>query len=157
MAGGEGRVECGPAPSALSMASPIIAAASPDDITALCRGLQAFNRPHVGEIPVQPVNLVARAPDGALLGGILAEVALGWLEIHVLWVEPAARHEGLGAALVEQCERHGVALGAHSARLDTFDWQAEAFYAARGYRCFARLEDYPVGHERVFMRKGLDG
>ena len=30
-----------------------------------------------------------------------------------------------------------------------------SFYAARGYRCFARLEDYPVGHERVFMRKAL--
>ena len=137
------------------MASPSITAASPDDIAALCRGLQAFNRPHVGEIPVQPVNLAARAADGALLGGILAEVALGWLEIHVLWVEPAARHQGLGALLVEQCERQAVALGAHAARLDTFDWQAEAFYAARGYRCFARLEDYPVGHERVFMRKGL--
>ncbi len=137
------------------MASPSIAIASADDIAALCRGLQAFNHPHVGGIPVQPVNLAARAADGALLGGILAEVALGWLEIHVLWVEPAARHQGLGALLVEQCERQAVALGAHAARLDTFDWQAEAFYAARGYRCFARLEDYPVGHERVFMRKGL--
>src|SRR5690606_23412680 len=139
----------------MRMASPGIAVASADDIAALCRGLQAFNRPHVGEIPIQPVNLVARAADGALLGGILAEVALGWLEIHVLWVEPAARRQGLGAVLVERCEWQAVELGAHSARLDTFDWQAEAFYAARGYRGFARLEDYPVGHERVFMRKAL--
>src|SRR5690606_10384469 len=126
------RVKCPPfATSPYRMASPVVAPASPDDVAALCRGLQAFNRPHVGEVPVVPVNLAVRAADGSRRGGILAEVALEWLEIHVLWVEPAARHQGLGAVLVEQCERQAMALGAHSARLDTFDWQAEAFYAAR--------------------------
>jgi ribosomal protein S18 acetylase RimI-like enzyme len=139
------------------MANPILASATPDDVDALCRALQGFNRPHVGEVPVLPVNLTARAADGALLGGILAEVALQWLEIHVLWVEPQARQQGVGRALLDACERQAIAVGAHSARLDTFDWQAEAFYRERGYTCFARLEDYPAGHERIFMRKRLGG
>lgn len=98
---------------------------------------------------------MARAPAGALLGGILADVALGWLELHVLWVEPRRRSTGLGATLLEACERQAREAGAHSARLDTFDWQAEGFYARHGYRVFARLADYPPGHERVFMSKRL--
>src|SRR5690606_42040546 len=99
----------------MRMASPGIAVASADDIAALCRGLQAFNRPHVGEIPIQPVNLVARAADGALLGGILAEAALGWLVVRVLWVEPAARRQGLGAGLVERWDVRAVDRGAQPA------------------------------------------
>ena len=37
--------------------------------------------------------------------------------------------------------------------LDTFDWQVEGFYLRRGYREFGRLDDFPVGHSRVFLRK----
>jgi len=83
------------------------------------------------------IRWVMRDCDGSLLGGILAEVALGWLEIQVL------------------CERRACSLGAHCARLDTFDWQAEGFYARHRYACFARLQDYPPGHARVFMSKRL--
>ncbi|MNN44758.1 Acetyltransferase (GNAT) family protein [compost metagenome] len=82
-------------------------------------------------------------------------MALGWLELHVLWVEPGERSAGLGTALLEECERRAREQGAHSARLDTFDWQAEGFYARHRYVVFARLADYPLGHERVFMRKRL--
>jgi GNAT superfamily N-acetyltransferase len=139
------------------MENTILAPASPDDVDALCGALQEFNRPHVGDVPVMPVNLAARDADGSLVGGILAEVALEWLEIHVLWVEPHARHRGVGRMLLQECESRAIALGAHSARLDTFEWQAEAFYTANGYACFARLGDYPAGHERIFMRKLLGG
>lgn len=139
------------------MTRTFLAPASAGDIDALCQALQGFNRPHIDDGPVLPVNLAARDANGSLLGGILAEVALEWLEIHVLWVEPDARHRGVGRMLMEACEGRAIALGAHSARLDTFDWQAEAFYAANGYACFARLEDYPAGHERIFMRKRLEG
>jgi hypothetical protein len=58
-------------------------------------------------------------------------------------------------SLLQPRERQALALNAHSSHLDTFDWQAEAFYLRHGYTCFGRLADYPVGHEPVFMRKRL--
>lgn len=128
--------------------------AAPEDVEQLCTSLQKFNRPFTAG-PESELRMVARDAAGALLGGILADVALGWLEIHVLWVEPAQRSTGLGSALLEACERHARELGAHATRLDTFDWQAEGFYARHGYEVFARLGDYPPGHERVFMSKPL--
>jgi len=129
--------------------------AAPEDVEKLCTSLQQFNRPYTGGSPESVLRMVARDTGGALLGGILADVALGWLEIHVLWVEPAQRSTGLGAALLEACERKARELGAHAARLDTFDWQAEGFYVRHGYVVFGRLSDYPPGHERVFMSKRL--
>jgi len=129
--------------------------AAPEDVEQLCTALQQFNHPFTGGGQESGVRIVARCPQGALLGGILADVALGWLEIHVLWVEPGERSAGLGTALLEECERRAREQGAHSARLDTFDWQAEGFYARHRYVVFARLADYPLGHERVFMRKRL--
>ena len=129
--------------------------ATANDVDLVCESLQRFNHPYAGAIPLTAVNVVARSGDGALSGGIVAELALGWLEIHVLWVEPTFRAFGIGAGLLSECERRAVALGAHSARLDTFDWQAEAFYLRQGYACFGRLQDYPVGHERIFMHKRL--
>lgn len=129
--------------------------ATASDVERICESLQHFNRPHAGAMPVTAVNLAARTADGALIGGIVAELALGWLEVHVLWVEPGFRSRRIGADLLAECERRAVVLGAHSARLDTFDWQAEAFYLRQGYACFGRLRDYPFGHERIFMQKRL--
>ena len=130
------------------------------DATALethriCEGLQAFNRAVVGPIESTPIQLVAKNDDGDLIGGIVGEVLLGWLEIHVLWLDDQARAKGHGAALLRACEQRAIELGAHSARLDTFDWQAEAFYARHGYARFAALDGYPGAHERIFMRKAL--
>lgn len=122
---------------------------------AVCALLQAFNQRAVGTIRFTPIHLAARDVDGALIGGLVAEVALGWLEVQVLWVGDVERGRGLGSAMLEACERRARELGAHSARLDTFDWQAEAFYLRHGYRCFARLPGYPDAHERIFMSKSL--
>lgn len=135
----------------------VLMLAASEEVEQLCTSLQQFNRPFTANANESELRIVARSPEGALLGGILADVALGWLEVHVLWVEPGQRSTGLGSTLLEACESQARELGAHSARLDTFDWQAEGFYARHGYTAFARLGDYPLGHERVFMSKRLIG
>ncbi|MDR0181472.1 GNAT family N-acetyltransferase [Lysobacter arvi] len=121
----------------------------------VCEGLQAFNRAVVGPIESTPIRLAAKDADGELIGGIVADVLLGWLEIHVLWLDDAARGQGHGAALLHACEQRAIALGAHSSRLDTFDWQAEAFYRCHGYERFAVLDGYPGAHRRIFMSRRL--
>ena len=132
-----------------------IADATVVETQRICVGLQAFNRAAVGEIESTPIHLAAKDDDGELIGGIVGEVLLGWLEIHVLWLREDVRSQGHGAALLHACERRAIEIGAHSARLDTFDWQAEAFYRGHGYERFAVLDGYPDTHERIFMRKRL--
>lgn len=127
--------------------------ASAEEVDRLCNLLQDFNRPWLGAGEEVQINLAARSENGDLLGGILASVSLGWLEIHVLWVDARSRVLGTGTSLLTQCEQIAISMKAHSSRLDTFDWQAENFYERRGYVCFARLENYPTGHQRIFMKK----
>jgi hypothetical protein len=45
--------------------------------------------------------------------------------------------------------------GAKHADMDTFSFQAPAFYEAHGYEVFGVLRDYPPGHQRLYMQKRL--
>lgn len=129
--------------------------ASAHEAELVCTNLQAFNRDAIGEIRFAPIQLVVRDDASQLRGGVIAEVALEWLEILVLWVDEHARGKGIGSKLLAACEENAVLLGAHSARLDTFDWQALDFYSRSGYTIFGELEDYPRGRKRYFMSKVL--
>ena len=73
----------------------------------------------------------------------------------MLWVDEAVRASGLGSALLEQAEAMAKALGAHSAKLDTFEWQAPHFYAKRGYQEFGRIDNHTNGYYLAFMMKKL--
>ena len=42
--------------------------------------------------------------------------------------------------------------GCRAAYLDTFSYQARPFYEKLGYEVFGTLDDYPLGHQRFFMR-----
>lgn len=91
----------------------------------LGRRLRRFNYGFVGEYPEsKPVWLSARDMEGRMVGGLRGYVFLYWLHIDVLWGDEAVRASGLGSALLEQAEAMAKALGAHSAKLDTFEWQA---------------------------------
>lgn len=129
--------------------------ASGSEAELVCSNLQAFNRNAVGEISFSSIQLVVKDGAGRLIGGAIAEVALGWLEVVVLWVDEGARGNGIGSRLLAACEENAASLGAHSARLDTFDWQALDFYSRSGYTIFGELADYPQGRKRYFMSKSL--
>lgn len=81
----------------------------------------------------------------------------GWLQVHVLWVDPELRGQGIGQRLLAEAEAAARQLGARNVMLDTFDWQAEAFYLRQGYTVYGRLPDCPPGHERIYLRKTLSG
>jgi hypothetical protein len=40
-------------------------------------------------------------------------------------------------------------------QLETFSFQAPAFYAKHGYETIAVLLDYPPGHQKHFLKKSL--
>ena len=128
--------------------------ASAQDVQVLCAQLLAFNRKaSSNSFDELPLHLASHDQDGKLRGGLLGDICAGWLAIHVLWVDPEPRGQGLGNQLLLEAERQAKTAGAHSVVLDTFDWQAEGFYLRHGYEVFGRLPDFPPGHERIYLRK----
>ncbi len=39
--------------------------------------------------------------------------------------------------------------------VDTFDFQAEAFYIKNGYTIIGEIKDFPKGHRRIYFSKVL--
>lgn len=118
--------------------------------------LRHYNYGFVGKYPEQQyIRLTARDENGRLLGGLRSFVFLYWLNIEVLFVEGDVRGAGLGSRLLAEAERQAVELGAKNAKVDTFEWQAPAFYLKRGYEECARIDDYSPGFYLASMRKSL--
>jgi GNAT superfamily N-acetyltransferase len=79
--------------------------------------------------------LAARAPDGALLGAVLAnhEGRKGW--INRLAVSPRARRAGVARALVEACEAwlHGEGIDLIAALVEGDNLTSQQFFENCGY------------------------
>lgn len=135
-----------------------ITAATPEELHSgeLGRKLRHFNYGFVGEYPEQQyIRLNAKDGHGRLLGGLRGFVFLYWLNIDVLFVEADARGAGLGSRLLAEAECQAIAWGARHAKLETFEWQAPAFYRKHGYEEYARIDDYARGFCLVSMKKSL--
>ncbi len=102
-----------------------------------------------------PVNFVLRGAHGEVLGGVLGQLWGGWLQVTYLWVAPAARGAGHGRQLIAAAETHARSRGAVGATLETYSFQAPAFYERLGYEVVGRLDGYPPGHAKLFLRKAL--
>lgn len=119
------------------------------------RGVAAYNKDQAGDNQFQRLCYVLKDEDGVVCGGVLAEVYWGWLYIDLLWVKEDLRRNGFGKSLMARIEEEARQLGANSAYLDTFSFQAPEFYEELGYQSFGELGDFPDGKKRFFMRKAL--
>ncbi|HEY1427852.1 MAG TPA: GNAT family N-acetyltransferase [Caulobacteraceae bacterium] len=125
------------------------------DVDWVVKGLSDYNEAMAGPSCHQRMVLFARDDAGALVGGLLGSTYWGWLFVSILFVSEAARGTGIGAQLLAKAEALGLERGAHHVFLDTFSFQAEPFYAQRGYAVFGRLDAFPTGHGRAWMSKAL--
>lgn len=102
-------------------------------------------------------TLGMRDDSGALIAGLAASTAYGWLLIKLIWVAEGQRGRGLGTKLMAEAEAEGMRRGCHGAWLDTSMPDAARFYERLGYETFGMLENGPgdvvPGHRRWFMRK----
>ena len=114
-----------------------------------------FNLAKTGMSDWHPVNFFLRNGRGEWLGGVTAHVWGGWVHVAYLWVAEPVRGRGHGTRLMDAAEELAVKRGALSAALVTHSFQAPGFYLKRGYEVFAKLDDYPPGHAKVYMRKRL--
>lgn len=128
---------------------------SPEDARVVDHGLDVYNFSQAGEAQFQRLGIFIRGKDGTLVGGLLGESFWEWLHIRTLWVDEPLRGNGYGSKLVQAAEDEALKRGCLHVHLDTFSFQALPFYQRLGYDVFGRLEDFPTGHERIFLKKTL--
>ncbi|MFI2642905.1 GNAT family N-acetyltransferase [Streptomyces sp. NPDC018610] len=103
-----------------------------------------------------PLHVWALDPAGALAGGLVGHTWTTWLHVTYLWVDARHRGAGLGSRLLARAER--IARDRRDctgARLETWDFQAPAFYRRHGYKVICALPDYPPGLTEYTLVKPL--
>jgi ribosomal protein S18 acetylase RimI-like enzyme len=118
-------------------------------------GIDAYSIAATGMPGYFPVNFVLRGERGDVLGGLLGQLWGGWLQVTGLWISEAARGSGHGTLLMKEAEAYACSRGAVAATLETHSFQARPFYERLGYEVFGRLDGYPHGHVKFFLRKSL--
>ena len=129
----------------------------PDDqaLRFIREQLVAYNLATVGAEDVRQVAFVLRDADGAIVGGLSGWTWGGCLEIALLWVHEDWRGQGYGARLLQLAEQRAIDQGCRQVVLDTFSFQAPAFYQRHGYEIAGVFDNFPAGHQKFFLRKEL--
>lgn len=126
---------------------------SPADVVS--RGLALFNLSHPGELHA-PLHVFLRDRSTAEIhGGLLGRTGRGGLHITQLWIAEAHRRRGHGSALLARAEAEAEARGCRFAYVESYSFNAPAFYERNGYAIFGRLPGFTGGHTCFFLRKDL--
>jgi GNAT superfamily N-acetyltransferase len=120
------------------------------------RGVSSYNKQQAGDNKFQRLCFVLQAPDQTIVGGMIGEIYWEWLYIDLLWVKDELRGRGYGHRILTLAEQEARQRGARNVYLDTFSFQAPAFYKDHGYQVFGELSNFPPGHQRYFLTKQLE-
>lgn len=118
-------------------------------------GISDFNKQQAGDDEGKNLCFVLQSPSGEIVGGVIGATYWNWLYINLMWVRADLRGQGYGRQLLTLAEDEARNRGATHAYLDTFSFQAPGFYQQFGYQEFGRLEDFPPGNTRYFLKKTL--
>jgi predicted N-acetyltransferase YhbS len=77
------------------------------------------------------------------------------LFIELLWIDEAARRQGIGTSLMRAAESEARKRGWEVCFLSTFTFQAPEYYRKLGYEPFGELKGMPPGHSRTWFAKWL--
>lgn len=127
----------------------------PDDAARVVdEGLGAANLAAAPLHEVQALASLAHDAAGRVLGGAIGRTWGQCCELQQLWVDPAHRGQGLGAALVWAFEARAAERGCRVFYLETFSFQAPRLYAALGYEVRSAIEGFGPGLVKYLMVKG---
>jgi GNAT superfamily N-acetyltransferase len=118
-------------------------------------GITEYNTRMAGDDHGKNLCFVVENSNEEVLGGVIGMTYWNWLYISLMWLPEGLRGKGYGQKLLEMAEEEGRKRGAKYSYLDTFSFQAPGFYQKFGYQEFGKLEEFPPGHTRYFMKKEL--
>jgi N-acetylglutamate synthase-like GNAT family acetyltransferase len=127
----------------------------PPDAKIIDDGLERFNQNAADFTTSLKFACVARLSSGTVVGGALARWWGQCCELQQVWVDQQHRTVGLGRRIVRMVEAHARTRGCIVLYLDTFTFQAPAFYTKLGYEVACELTGFPNGVSKFVMRKTL--
>ena len=117
--------------------------------------VRSYNRSKRETAESEPLNLYVEDEHGQLLAGLVAETFGNWLEIEYLFVKEDLRGQGIGSQLLQQAESEAKKRNCRFAFVNTYQFQAPAFYQKHGYKEVFTLKDYPYTGQRHYYQKDL--
>ena len=117
--------------------------------------IRVYNRSKREEAESEPLNLYVEDEKGNLLAGLIADIFGNWLEIEYLFVKEGLRGQGIGSQLLQQAESEAKKRNCRFAFVNTYQFQAPAFYQKQGYKEVFTLKDYPYTGQRHYYQKDL--
>ncbi|MCI3132937.1 GNAT family N-acetyltransferase [Phenylobacterium aquaticum] len=118
--------------------------------------LLQFNQAAVGDAQGIPFALTIRSRDAPeVLGGLWALSLWGSFYVGLLVAPEGFRGQGLGSELLARGEAEAQARGCRHMWLDTYAFQARAFYERHGFAVFGQIDGPAPMFPRWFMQKML--
>lgn len=117
--------------------------------------IRSYNRSKREAAESEPLNLYVEDDSGQVMAGLVAETFGNWLEIEYLFVKEDLRGQGIGSQLLQQAESEAKKRNCRFAFVNTYQFQAPAFYQKHGYKEVFTLKDYPCTGQRHYYQKDL--
>ena len=117
--------------------------------------IRSYNRSKREAAESEPLNLYVEDDSGELMAGLVAETFGNWLEIEYLFVKEDLRGQGIGSKLLQQAESEAKKRSCRYVFVNTYQFQAPAFYQKHGYKEVFTLKDYPYTGQRHYYQKDL--
>lgn len=135
----------------------IVPQPEPEELRFLEQQIIHYNLETTGIRDGKVLACFVRDGEGRILGGITGWTWGGCCQISNLWVHQDQRGRGLGSGLLQAAEREATARGCRQILLDRHSFQAPEFYRKQGYEVVGIVQDYPPGHQKLYLRKSLNG
>ena len=117
--------------------------------------IRSYNRSKREAAESESLNLYVEDDSGQLMAGLVAEIFGNWLEIEYLFVKEDLRGQGIGSQLLQQAESEAKKRNCRFAFVNTYQFQAPAFYQKYGYKEVFTMKDYPYTGQRHYYQKEL--
>ncbi len=118
-------------------------------------GLLSYNLEHLEDKNPKDLGIYLKDETGKIVAGLIGNTHGNWLTVKFLWVSDDLRGNNIGSEILQQAEKTAKERGCKYAFLDTFSFQAPAFYRKHGYQDAFVLEEYPVTGQRYYFTKNL--
>lgn len=128
---------------------------SPQDEKAIYQGLLTYNLARLEDRHPRQLGVFLRDEAGSPTAGLIGMTHGNWLSIRYLWVSEPLRGQGIGSRLLETAESAALSRGCRYAFVDTFHFQAPAFYERHAYCQVFALTEYPLTGGRFYYTKRL--
>ena len=109
----------------------------------------------MGESRDKEFSIFIKNATGEIVGGMQAHFDTESVYIEMLWVAEQLRKQGFGKKMLDAAEQEAVKNGCKYSTLDTWSFQAEAFYVKNGYERIGEIKNYWHEHSRIFLRKKI--